>query len=317
MTRTRLLCMVDMSLCLEALDTLREVAEVDYIEVPDRAVLLERIADYDVYFGHTDIQIDKAVIDRAQRLKLMGAPSTGTDHIDVKLLEQRGIKLIALTHEYDLLDTFTATAECAWGLLLTCVRRIPAGFEQVRSGHWAREQFKGIQLSGKTLGVLGVGRLGKMVVEYGKAFRMTVLGCDVKDFSIPGVRSVNFDTLLRESDVISINVHLREDTRGLISRQAFGKMKSGVVIINTSRGAIIDEKAFVETLESGKVRAAGIDVIHGEWMEDITRHPLVQYAQKHDNLVITPHIGGVTVESIAGARIFMAQKLADYIKNNF
>ena len=253
------------------------------------------------------------VIDRARRLRVVAGPSTGTDHFDVKLLAERGIELLTLTREYDLLDTFTATAECAWGLLLACLRTIPKGLEEVRRGNWAREQLIGRQLSGRTLGVLGVGRLGKMVVEYGKAFRMEVLGCDLKPVSIPGVRQVDFDTLLSESDVISIHIHLDDSTAGLISREAFAKMKDGVVLINTSRGAIIDEEAFLEALESGKVGAAGIDVIHGEWMEDITKHPLVQYTQTHDNLVISPHIGGSTVESIAGARRFMAKKLADYL----
>jgi len=317
MSRPKLLSMIDLSFCPDALDPIKEVADVDELPV-DRELLLERIGEYDAYFGHTDIRLDKEVIDRAGRLKVIGAPSTGTDHIDVKLLEERGIKLIALTREYELLDTFTATAECGWGLLLACVRRIPYHFESVRRGRWGDARYFGRQLSCKTLGVVGVGRLGKMTVEYGKAFRMRVLGCDPLDFAIPGVERVDFDTLLRESDVICLHVHLRENTRNLLSREAFARMKDGVVIINTSRGGLIDEQAFLEALESGKVAAAGVDVLcETDWMDDVTRHPLVKYAQKHDNLVIVPHIGGSCVESIAGARIFMAQKLADYIRNNF
>jgi D-3-phosphoglycerate dehydrogenase len=153
-----------------------------------------------------------------------------------------------------------------------------------------------------------------MTVEYGKAFRMHVLGCDPKPFRIVGVEQVSFDRLLRASDVISIHVHLTEKTRGLLSCRELAKMKRGVVIINTSRGAIIDGRAFLAALKSGKVSAAGLDVIEGEWMRDISRHPLVRYAQNHDNLVITPHVGGATVESIAGARIFMAKKLANHLK---
>lgn len=184
------------------------------------------------------------------------------------------------------------------------------------SGDWARERFTGSQLAGKTLGVLGVGRLGRMVVEYGKAFRMRVLGCDLKDFSIPHVEAVDFETLLRESDVISIHLHLNDSTRRIISREAFMKMKNGVVLVNTSRGALIDENAFFEALNAGAVAAAGLDVIDGEWLADITTHPLVRYASTHDNLVITPHIGGAAVESIVGARIHLARKLADHIKRN-
>jgi len=315
--------MIDLTLAPNALDPLKEVADVDHLPI-DRKVLLERIGDYDAYYGHTDIQLDREIIDKAKRLKVVGAPSTGTDHIDVKLLKERGIELLALTYEYELLDTFTATAECAWALLLASTRRIPAAVETVRRGKWARECFFGPnyekiswQLSGKTLGVLGIGRLGKMVVEYGKAFRMRVLGCDPKKFSIDGVQRVDFDTLLRESDAISIHVHLRDETRGLLSREAFEKMKEGVVIINTSRGGLIDEAAFLENLESGKISAAGLDIIDGEWLEDINTHPLVRYAQKHDNLLITPHIGGGTIESVADARIFIAKRLAEYLKKNY
>jgi D-3-phosphoglycerate dehydrogenase / 2-oxoglutarate reductase len=315
MKKIKILCMINTELCPHALEPLTKVAQVEHLPI-DRKTLLKKIGEYDAYYGHTDILIDREIIDKAKRLKVIAAPSTGTDHIDVTLLKERGIKLLALTHEYNLLDTFTATAECSWALLLACIRKLPAASVSVEEGCWAREKYTGRQLAGKTLGVLGVGRLGKMIVEYGKAFRMHVLGCDLKDFSIPGVERVDFDTLLRESDIISIHIHLDDESRGLISSKAFEKMKNGVVITNTSRGGVIDEQAFLKALKSKKVAAAGLDVIDGEWLEDITEHPLVKYAQKHNNLVITPHIGGAAVESIAGARIYLAQKLADYIQQN-
>lgn len=308
--------MLDFTLAPNALEILKEVADIRCLPV-DRQVLLAHIDKCDAYYGGMEIQLDKEIIERAKRLKVVVTPSTGTDHIDVKLLRKKGIELLSLTREYELLDTFTATAECAWGLLLACMRRIPKAVATVHAGEWPRERFIGRQLSNKTLGVLGVGRLGRMVVEYGKAFRMKVLGCDPKAFSIKGVSRVDFDTLLHKSDIISIHVHLNSETKGLISCKAFAKMKPGVVIVNTSRGAVIDEKAFLDALESGKVAAAGLDIIEGEWLKDIATHPLVKYSRKHPNLVITPHIGGATVESIAGARIFMAERLAEYLRNHF
>jgi D-3-phosphoglycerate dehydrogenase len=318
MNKPRLFCMVDMSLCPQVLDRLREVADVEYYASPDRALLLERIDDVDVYYGHTDVRLDREVIDRAKRLKLVGAPSTGTDHIDIELLKQRGIKLISNTREYELLERFTSTAECGWALLLACTRRIPYHFAGVQNGRWMESRYTGRQLAEKTLGVVGVGRLGKMTVEFGKAFRMRVLGCDPVDFSIDNVERVDFDTLLRESDVICLHLHLRENTRNLIDSEAFAKMKEGVVIINTSRGGLIDEQAFLAALQSGKVAAAGADVLcDADWMDDVTKHPLVNFAQTHDNLILSPHIGGITVEAIAESRIFMTEKLVDYIKSNF
>jgi len=320
MTRYRvLLCMEDLPLAPKALacvKELKELADVDYLP-PDHQALLERIGEYDACFCDGYVQFDREAIERADRLQVVATPSTGTDHIDVKALRERGIDLIALTYEYDFLDKFTATAEGGWGLLLACIRRIPAALDAVRRGDWARGRgLTSHQLSGKTLGVLGVGRLGKMVVEYGKAFRMRVLGCDPKPFNIAGVERVDFDRFLAESDVISVNVHLNDETRGLLSREAFAKMKNGVVIVNTSRGGLIDEDALVEGLMSGKVYAAGLDVIDGEWMEDITEHPLVRYAQTHDNLVITPHSVSSTVESIAGSRIYTGKMLAEYLSKH-
>jgi len=303
-----------MSLAPDGLAPLETVADVENLP-PDREAVLARIGACDAYYGHTDIRVE--LLDRAERLRVVASPTTGTDHIDTDALRERGITLLALTREYELLDTFTATAECAWGLLLSCLRRIPAAFESACRGKWwVREHFVGRQLAGKTLGVLGIGRLGHMTVEYGKAFRMRVIGSDPKPFEVSQVERVPFDTLLRESDVISVHVHLRPETRHLLSRDAFEKMKDGVIIINTSRGGLIDEQALLDGLNSGKVAAAGLDVIDGEWMEDISQHPLIQYARSHENLVITPHIGGSTIESVVGARIFMARKLADYLRNH-
>ena len=132
MNRPKLLAALDLSTCPEALDALRDVAEVD--EIPeDRALLLDRIGGYDAYFGHTNLRLDREVIDRARRLRVVGAPSTGTDHIEIEVLNERGIHLIAITREYELLDRFTATAECAWALLLAGMRRIPYQYQGVRS----------------------------------------------------------------------------------------------------------------------------------------------------------------------------------------
>ena len=126
---------------------------------------------------------------------------------------------------------------------------------------------------------------------------------------------MSLDKLLNESDVITVHIHLTNENRGFISRELFSKMKEGVVLINTSRGAIIDEDALLENLHSGHVSAAGLDVIHGEWAKNLYDHPLIFYARNHDNLIISPHIAGSTVESIIGARIFIAEKLTKYIIN--
>jgi phosphoglycerate dehydrogenase-like enzyme len=126
---------------------------------------------------------------------------------------------------------------------------------------------------------------------------------------------VDFDTMLAEADILSIHVHLTESTRHIIDRDALSRMKDGVVLINTSRGALIDEDAFLEALRSGKVAAAGVDTINGEWNENIQDHPLVAYARDHDNLLISPHVGGITYEAQEMAYARAAEHLHGYLKS--
>ncbi|MFH0963630.1 MAG: NAD(P)-dependent oxidoreductase [Planctomycetota bacterium] len=171
----------------------------------------------------------------------------------------------------------------------------------------------GRQLSDETLGILGLGRLGKMVAGYGKAFHMRVLGCDLRSIRIPGVQRVDFNTLLRESDAVSIHVHMLPENYHLFNADAFARMKDKAILVNTSRGDIIDETALVEALESGKLAAFGADVLHDEWRSDMRESPVVRYAQTHDNVIVTPHLGGATGRSLWEAREFSARKLAHYL----
>jgi len=308
----KVLCMVDLSEVPEALRVLRESVDLDY-RAPDRQFVLENIGRYDGFWGHIDIRVDREVLARAARLKVINSASTGTDHIDKQEAARRGIRVLSITRDYGLLDTFTATAECAWMLTLACHRHFRAATAAAISRPWRIGDFCGRQLSERTLGVLGIGRLGKMVVEYGKAFRMRVLGCDLRKFEIPGVEPVDLDTLLRQSDTISIHIHMTPENFHLFSEETFGKMKEGAVLVNTSRGDIIDADALIAALESGKIAAYGADVLHDECREDIVSAPLVQYARQHDNVVITPHIGGCTRKSLVDARIFSARKLVGFL----
>ena len=261
------------------------------------------------------VRIDRDVIDAAGRLKIIATASTGTDHIDMDYVSRRGITILSLRDETSFLSGITSTSEMTWTLLLAVVRKLPWSFEAAKRGEWARDRFRGRQLSGKTLGILGYGRLGRITAEYGRAFRMRVLAHDLRDV-VPaeGVELVDFGTLLKESDVLSIHIHLTEENRRLFTDDVFNRMKPGAVLINTSRGATIDDTALIRALESGRLLGrAGIDVIHGEWNENLAAHPLIRYAAAHENLVISPHTGGVTFEAQSMAIEFISRKLTDYI----
>jgi D-3-phosphoglycerate dehydrogenase len=310
----KVLCFWDISFCPWVLDKLKEVADVDVRE-PDRQYLLDHVGEYDAYLASLHVRFDAEVVSRAKKMKVVATPSTGLDHLDLEALAQAGIELQCIKTEFGLLDSITATAEMAWCLMLSALRHLPHAHNAAMQGRWARDRYRGHQISGMTLGILGVGRLGSMMADYGKAFRMRVLGCDRSPrHQLPHVQYVDFDTLLRESDILTIHIHLTDDNRHLIDKHALAKMKDGVCIVNTSRGAIIKEDDFVQAIRSGKVGAAGLDVIEGEWRPDLQNHPLIQLAREHDSIVISPHLGGITVESQAASTKFVADRLGDTLR---
>lgn len=309
----KVMATVDLSGCPEAVKAFAGIATVDQFPW-DYDAVVAAIQDYDAYLASTSVLVDAQFLARAKRLKVIGSPSTGTDHLDRDAIQQKGIACFDISKELDLIRGFTATAELGFGLLLAVNREICAAKEAVCGGDWARERFTGFQLYGKTLGIVGLGRLGTISARIGQGFGMDVIAADIKDVEVPeGVRLVDHETLYRTSDVITVHIHLTQDTRNLIGRRAFALMKNTAVLINTSRGGLVDEEALLKALQDGKIAGAGLDVIDGEWLDVIQSHPLVKYMQNNENLVITPHIGGATHESIYGARIFMAKKVAKFL----
>ena len=310
--KPRVLCMTDLSAAPEARSHLQDVCDLD--ERPsNRDQLLELIADYDAFWGHTELKLDNDFFSRATKLRAIATASTGRDHIDLEAAEASGVRVLSITRDYGLLDTFTATAECAWMLLLACHRHLRTVARDALLGHWNGDRRIGSQLSGRTLGVLGVGRLGKMTTTFGNAFRMRVIGCDIEPIEQAWVESVDFYRLLEESDVISVHVHMTKDNYHLFDSTALARMKPGSILVNTSRGDLVDETALINALEAGTLAAYGADVVHDEWREHMEESPLIRYAKNHENVFITPHIGGSTSLSLTNARVFAAKKLAHFL----
>jgi D-3-phosphoglycerate dehydrogenase len=262
------------------------------------------------------VRFDRDVIERAAagRMTIVYTSSTGLDHLDLDALKEFGIEMRCIETEFELLDRVTATAELAFALMLAAARKIPAAHEAAMRGHWARDVYRGQQLSGKTLGVLGVGRLGRMMVEFGRGFRMNVIGCDPDPArAIDDLEYLPYREFAGRADVISIHIHLTPENEHFLNTERLSLMKDGVILVNTSRGRIIDETALLEALASGKVGGFGADVIDGEWRDDLLQHPLIAYARAHDNVVIVPHIGGVTIESQTMAQGLVVERLAEYL----
>jgi len=306
---------MDLSGAPEAVEALEVVGTL--VSLPaERELVLERISEFDAYLASASVRIDKEFLDKATRLRLIGSPSTGTDHMDLDEIRTHGVECYDIAKEFDLINGFTATSEMAFGLLISLIRGIIPAAQDASQGVWSREQYTGFQLHQKTMGILGLGRLGKITARIAQGFGMRVISHDIADVSAPGVEMVDFETLLRDADVLSIHIHLKPETDGLIDAGCFEKMKSKALILNTSRGRIIKEDDLLQALKTKQIAGAGLDVIDGEWLseDELFKHPLVEYARENNNLIIVPHIGGATLESIYGARVFMARRIADYLQ---
>jgi D-3-phosphoglycerate dehydrogenase / 2-oxoglutarate reductase len=311
----RVLSMWNPDIAPEVYDALRGLADVD-MRAPDRGWLLEHIGEYDVYLASLKVRVDRAIAERAAagRLKLVYTPSTGLDHIDCDALAEHGIEMRSLRSDYALLDRVTSTAELAFALVLAVARKIPNAHAAAMRGHWARDAYCGRQLAGKTLGVLGVGRLGRMMVDYGRGFRMRVIGCDPAPLRpVPGLDYLDYPAFAAQADVISLHMHLTPETRRYLNAARLARMKPGAILVNTSRGGIIDEDALLDALSRGALGGFGADVIDGEWRDDLAQHPLIAYARQHDNVVILPHVGGVTLEAQTLTHRTVCERVAEWL----
>jgi len=300
----------------DALAILQSLGSVDRGPLTRRE-LLARIGDYEIVIVRLAHKIDREILDHARRLKVIVTATTGLDHIDLAYAEAKNIEVLSLRGETDFLRSIPATAEHTWALLLALVRRIPAAFQSVLAGEWQRDRFKGHDLAGKTLGILGLGRIGEMIARYGQAFGMRVLAYDPyrKDW-LPGVeRAANQSELLRQSQILCVHVPLNEETENLLGAAELAQLPSGSVLVNTARGQVLDESALLDALASRRLAGAALDVLWNERDAGSNLSALVQYARTHDNLLITPHIGGATYESMAATEIFMAHRLRAYLES--
>ena len=260
------------------------------------------------------VPITDAMIAASPDLAVISCATTGSDHIARTELVRRGIPLHTLREDPALLNDITAAAELTFALLLACARRLPAAVRSVVDGRWEREDFPGMMLRGRRLGIIGCGRIGGWMARYGHAFGMEIVGHDPFQETLPdGVTRVTLEDLVSTSDVITIHVHLSDETRGLLSADLIGRIKPGAIFLNTSRGALADEAALLEALESGPLAAAGLDVLDGE--PDIADHPLRLYAKQHDNLLITPHCGGFSPDAVRVVCRRAAEKIRDRLRD--
>ncbi|HAT73371.1 MAG: 4-phosphoerythronate dehydrogenase [Candidatus Moranbacteria bacterium GW2011_GWF2_36_839] len=302
----------------EAKKILDSAGKVDYLNIVTQEQLQDRIGNYEIAVIGLGLNYDKKIIDAGKKLRIIATASTGTDHIDLRYAQKKGIKVLCLKNDRNFLDTITGTAELAFLLILLLSRNILLANRSAMDYCWT-EKFRGHNLYQKTLGIVGLGRLGTMMAKYGKAFGMNVVACDPYQKSVAFSKSkskkVEFKELLKISDIISIHVHLNEETENMFDKKAFDLMKKNAIIINTSRGRVVNEKDIIGALKKRKIAGYGTDVLVDElnFNKKFKNNALIEYAKKNENVIITPHIGGVTFESREATDVFTAKKVINEI----
>jgi len=298
-----------------ARDILREIGTLEEIDL-HRPELLTHLDETNVLIVRLRNQIDREVIESAPHLKVIVTATTGLDHIDTALTTELNIKVLSLKGEIDFLRSIPATAEHTWGLILGLVRNLPWAHQSVLSGEWQRDRFRGRDLCGRHLGIVGLGRIGEKIARYGQAFGMKVAAYDpYRQNWLPEVkRTSTLEELCHQSEIISLHIPLNDKTRGFFGAQAISWLPPGALLINTARGAVLDETALLVALENGLIGGVALDVLSDETAPErpLTAR-LVEYARSHTNLLLTPHIGGATIDSMHATEIFMAGKLAEYL----
>jgi len=284
----------------EAIDLIKTVADVEiYPSEEDpipREVLLDKVQDIDGLLPMLTDRVDQTLLDRGKRLKVVSNYAVGYNNIDVNEATKHGVMV---TNTPDVLtDT---TADCAFMLLMAISRRLVEVDKFVREGKWVKawgpKMLLGSDITGKTLGIIGLGRIGKAVVPRAKGFNMKILyhnrNPDPEAEKL-GVEYRSMDEILAESDYISLHVPLNDNTKHLIGEPELKKMKKTAYLINTSRGPVVDEKALTKALKENRIAGAGLDVLYEEPTNP--KNPLL----KLDNVIVAPHIGSATIETKTG-----------------
>ena len=263
------------------------------------------IEPYDALIVRSVTQVNRSLLDRAKNLKVVGRAGIGLDNVDAAAASKRGIVVMNTPGG----NTIT-TGEHAIAMMLSLARKIPQATASMKGGKWEKNKFMGAEVFNKTLGVVGIGRVGAIVANRAQGLKMHVIAYD--PFISPeaagnmGITLVSLDELLKQSDFITVHTPMTKETRGLINAAAFAKMKKGVYIINCARGGIVSEKDLYDAIVSGKVAGAALDVFEEEPTKNTALVGL-------ENVICTPHLGASTDEAQINVAIAIAEQVADYL----
>jgi D-3-phosphoglycerate dehydrogenase len=290
---------------LEILEAGRGI-EVVYKPGISGAELHEAIADAEGLVIRSGTKVTAEVIAHAKKLRVIGRAGIGVDNVDVAAATARGIAVVNTPEGNNV-----TTAEHAIALLCALARHIPQATASMKSGKWEKNAFTGMELQGRTLGVVGIGNIGRIVAQRAQGLGMRVLAFDphisAEAAAKLDVELVSFDELLARADALTVHVPKTKETTGMLGREAFGKCRRGVLVVNAARGGIVDEKALLEALDSGQVGGAALDVFEKE--PPPPDHPLV----RHPKVICTPHLGASTEQAQLNVAVAVAEQVRDFL----
>ena len=295
---------------------LKSFGTITILEDPSYNQIVQIIDKFDAIFTNpnkSNVFISRKLMEKGANLKAVCTASTGTNHIDIESAKKLNIKVLSLTEKRRIINKISSTAEHAFALMMSSVRNVNASWESVKSGDWNYLPFVGRQINHLTIGIIGYGRLGKLFARYSRSFGADILIYDpYKKVKNKNYKQVSISSLLKGSDVISIHVHVTKKTIKMINQNLLNKMKSDVLIINTSRGEIIKENDMIKFLKNNPHSKYATDVISDE-VKNIKGSTFKNWCINNPKQVlITPHIGGMTREAQEIAYNYAAKMLQEF-----
>jgi D-3-phosphoglycerate dehydrogenase len=292
---------------VSGLSVLQKEAEIEHRNDLSADDLLKVVSEYDGLIVRGRTKVTASVLDAATRLKVIGRAGVGVDNIDLDAAKKRNVTVVNAP-----MSTSIAVAELTFGLMLALAREIPRADAGMKQGKWLKKELEGVELNGKTLGVIGFGRIGVELGKRASAFGMNVIAYDPliseEEITVRGAEPVSIQDLYAWSDFISLHLPLNVQTRDMVGPLAFSQMKDGVRIVCAARGGIIDEAALVAALNSGKVAGAALDVYAVE-------PPGMSEAVLHPKVIASPHIGAQTAEAQSRASEDIANEVLSALQN--
>lgn len=292
---------------LDALAFLRTKNELEIKTSRSPDPLAEEMASANALIIRSRTKITEDLLSQAPHLELIITATSGFDHIDLDATRSKEIPVL-----YTPDANAASAAELTWALVLACARKIPAAHQAIKAGNWNRNLLMGTELSQKTYGIIGLGRIGKRVARIAKAFNMKVIAFDPYinpiDFEKEGVECVGFEEVLKLSDVLSLHVPSTNETYKMINSSCLEFINRGIIFVNTSRGSVVDEEALAHALESGWISQCGLDVFEKEPL------PRNSHLLQQPQVVFSPHLGATTNEAFAAASQEAANKVLEYVQ---